>query len=145
MDNLGLVVIVSPKFKPYRGVPGYIDWRSHGRFSKFIKAGVFHGNDGEWLLLGRPLVQVGLVVCGGCELPENASEKDTLGHLKSWQRTNEHVWKNLAMQRFHWGLSEDWIPFVEMWKTLFHNEQYVDVNTLRDMERSYAVPTQNAP
>jgi hypothetical protein len=132
----GLLIIVTPEFKVYRGIPGFIDWRSHGRFSRFIKAGVYSGSDSEWLCLGEPLGSlVGTVVCGGCTFPSGAKDDpERQEYCKRWYKKNVHAWEKLHLTELRWGLSEEWQSFIAMWRPLFHNQEYVDVQRLKELE-----------
>ena len=136
MSERGLIVIVSPGFKVYRGVPGLINWRSHDRLNRFVRTGVFTGADHDWLLFGSPLGDaVGSVLLGGCALPSAKSTHSKAEEmLKSWIDRHQHVWKGMKLKEMVWSVSEEWLPHVELWAALFHNDRYVDVKRLEALE-----------
>ncbi len=137
MPAHGLIVVVAPHFKVHRGVPGFIDWRSHGRLNRFVSAGVYSAEEGEWLMFGQPLGQlVGSVLLGSCPLPVEAKSAESL--CRRWAEKHCHVWEKLHFEHLYWSVSEEWQSAVELWKPLFHNGEYVDVSRLRELEeRNY--------
>ncbi len=88
-------------------------------------------------MVGEPMgPAVGTVLFQGLDLPEEgATPKSVESECKRWIHQQTPVWNKLKIEKLRWSLSEEWERFVDSWRQVFDNEEYVDVEQLVRLER----------